>query len=195
MRPDWDSYFMNVVEAISARSTCDRGRPGCVIVKNHQILATGYAGSPPGLPHCDDAGHLLEESRHIIPLEYSQDGKRKELTGSQYSMIEKEKLTLDLGGWVGKFQTHCIRTIHAEINAINQAAKHGQAIDGATIYISFTPCYRCAMSIISVGIRKVICNKRYENAGKAAEEMFSRAGIDLVYLEDRDGGGLSACGD
>ena len=60
-RPSWDDYFFEVCEAIARRATCDRGRSGCVIVKDRQILATGYVGAPAGLPHCDDAGHLLKQ--------------------------------------------------------------------------------------------------------------------------------------
>jgi dCMP deaminase len=61
-RPSWDDYFMEVMDAIAKRATCDRGRAGTVIVKDKQILATGYVGSPVGFPHCDEAGHDLRKS-------------------------------------------------------------------------------------------------------------------------------------
>ena len=60
-RPSWDEYFMEVCRAIAKRATCDRGKSGCVIAKDHQILATGYVGSPAGLPHCDDVGHEMKK--------------------------------------------------------------------------------------------------------------------------------------
>jgi dCMP deaminase len=60
-RPSWDNYFLGLADAASKRSTCDRGRSGCVIVRDKQVLVTGYAGSPAGLPHCDDVGHLLKD--------------------------------------------------------------------------------------------------------------------------------------
>jgi dCMP deaminase len=60
-RPSWDEYFMEVMEAISKRATCDRGKSGCVIVKNKQILVTGYVGSPMGLDHCDEIGHQFKK--------------------------------------------------------------------------------------------------------------------------------------
>ena len=56
-RPDWDEYFMGIINEIAKRATCDRGRNGCVIVKNKRIVATGYVGAPAGLEHCDEAGH------------------------------------------------------------------------------------------------------------------------------------------
>lgn len=61
-RPSWDDYFMEVMDAIAKRATCDRGMAGTVIVKDKQILATGYVGSPIGFPHCDEAGHDLRKS-------------------------------------------------------------------------------------------------------------------------------------
>jgi dCMP deaminase len=61
-RPSWDDYFLEVMDAIAKRATCDRGRAGTVIVKDKQILATGYVGSPVGMPHCDDVGHDLRKS-------------------------------------------------------------------------------------------------------------------------------------
>lgn len=71
IRPSWDEYFIEVMEAISKRATCDRGRAGTVIAKNKQVLTTGYVGSPVGFPHCDDAGHELRKS-------FNKDGTTSE---------------------------------------------------------------------------------------------------------------------
>ena len=60
-RPSWDDYFLELANAASKRATCDRGKSGCVIVRDKQVLATGYVGSPAGLPHCDDVGHLMKK--------------------------------------------------------------------------------------------------------------------------------------
>ena len=64
-RPSWDDYFMAVVKIIAARGTCNRLYAGSVLVKDNRIIATGYNGSPPGLPHCDEVGHLLEEGHCV----------------------------------------------------------------------------------------------------------------------------------
>ena len=60
-RPSWDDYFLALADAASKRATCNRAKSGCVIVRDKQVLATGYVGSPAGLPHCDEAGHLLKK--------------------------------------------------------------------------------------------------------------------------------------
>ena len=49
-----------ILDTASKRATCNRGRSGCVIVRDKQVLATEYVGSPTGLPHCDDAGHQMK---------------------------------------------------------------------------------------------------------------------------------------
>lgn len=60
-RPSWDEYFLNICELVSTRATCMRRRVGAVIVKNKQILATGYNGAPTGIAHCDKVGCLREQ--------------------------------------------------------------------------------------------------------------------------------------
>ena len=64
-RPSWDDYFMAIALLVATRSTCDRLHAGAVLVKDKRIISTGYNGSPPGLPHCDDVGHLLEEGHCV----------------------------------------------------------------------------------------------------------------------------------
>ncbi|MDB5100777.1 MAG: putative dCMP deaminase [Cyanobacteria bacterium RYN_339] len=60
-RPSWDDYFLKMATVCAERATCDRRHVGAVIVRDHHPIATGYNGSPPGLPHCDDVGHLMRE--------------------------------------------------------------------------------------------------------------------------------------
>ncbi len=149
VRPSWDEYFMEVARAVAKRATCDRGRSGCVIAKDRQILVTGYVGSPKGMAHCDEVGHQMKAMVH-------EDGHQSQ---------------------------HCVRTAHAEQNAICQAAKIGIAIDGAVLYCKMTPCAICAKMIINSGITRVVCEKRY-HAGKESEEMFRQVGIGLYYFDE-----------
>jgi dCMP deaminase len=148
-RPSWDDYFMGVADTVSQRATCDRGRSGCVIVRDKQILVTGYVGSPMGLPHCDEVGHLFKQVTH-------EDGRTT---------------------------NHCMRTVHAEQNAICQAARRGISLDKATLYCRMTPCRTCAMLIINCGIVRVVCEKKY-HAGAESEEMFRIAGVELQYKSE-----------
>jgi len=149
-RPSWDEYFVQLADSVASRSTCDRGRSGCVIVKDRRILCTGYAGSPPGMPHCDEVGHQIR------------------------------KVTDDSG----VTREHCVRTIHAEQNALIQAAKFGISLEGGILYCRMEPCRTCAMSIVSAGIKKVVCERRY-HAGDDARGIFAECGVELVVLNDK----------
>ena len=149
VRPSWDDYFMEVANAISKRATCDRGRSGCVVARDNQLLVSGYVGSPTGFPHCDDEGHVLKKVIH-------EDGHSTQ---------------------------HCMRTVHAEQNAICQAAKNGVALKDATLYCRMTPCRTCAMLIINSGIVRVVAERRY-HAGAESEAMFQMAGIKLEFKFD-----------
>lgn len=61
MRPDWDEYYMNLLDVIKTRSTCMRRHVAAVIVKDRQIISTGYNGSAKGLRHCEEVGCLREQ--------------------------------------------------------------------------------------------------------------------------------------
>lgn len=78
----------------------------------------------------------------------------------------------------GSVSKHCVRTSHAEENAIVQAAKLGVSIDGATLYCKMTPCYTCAKMIINAGIKRVVVRKDY-HASEDTKEIFEEAGVEL----------------
>lgn len=120
-RPSFDEVALQVAEAIAQRSTCLRLHTAAVITTpDNRIIATGYNGSLPGQPHCDDEDVGCE-------------------------MVEG----------------HCIRTMHAEANAIAQAAKYGISLAGCTMYILHRPCVQCAKLIISVGIKQLVFAEGY----------------------------------
>lgn len=61
MRPSWDEYFMEIAEVVKTRSTCLRRQVGAIIVKDKQILSTGYNGAPTGLKHCEETACIREQ--------------------------------------------------------------------------------------------------------------------------------------
>lgn len=137
-RTYWTQYFMKIAHEVATRGTCDRKRVGCVLTIDHHIVSTGYNGSIPGHPHCDDVGHDLVE-------------------------------TLDDRGVP---RPNCVRTIHAEANAIVQAAKRGSRLEGATAYINTFPCWPCFRLLAGVGVRHIWFDDEYrpdERVKRAAE--------------------------
>ena len=124
---------MQIAEAVASRSTCDRAHVGAVLVRDKRILCTGFNGSPAGLDHCDEVGHLMIEG-------------------------------------------HCVRTIHAEVNAIVQAAQHGVSTNGATCYVTHYPCIHCTKTLINAGIKRVVYNNGYR-IDENAQAFYKQAGI------------------
>lgn len=83
----------------------------------------------------------------------------------------------------GKISLHCIRTAHAEQNAIAHAARTGTSLEGSTLYCQMTPCYACAKMIINSGITRVVASKDY-HAGQRSKEIFKTAGIKFELVDD-----------
>lgn len=146
-RKSWDEYFLEILNATRNRATCNRGKSGAIIVRDNHILATGYVGSPSGIEHCDEVDHEFIESYEKDPL-------------SEEILLKK----------------HCIRTVHAEQNAICQAAKLGVAIAGAKMYCTMFPCYTCAKMLVNVGIAEIIAEYDYQSSGRS-KEIFNKVGV------------------
>jgi len=136
-RVHWNEYFMNIAEQVATRSTCDRKHVGAVIVRDRTILSTGYNGSLRGAPHCDEAGHDMENG-------------------------------------------HCVRTVHAEANAVAQAAKHGIQIDASEIYVTASPCLTCFKLLVNAGITKIYYKEFYRD--NRITEYAKQADIKLVFM-------------
>ena len=133
-RPDWDEYFLKLAMLASERATCPRMHCGCILVRNKNVVASGYNGSIPGDDHCEDIGCLVVDN-------------------------------------------HCIRTNHAEINALTQAAKLGNSVNGATAYVTNMPCTTCAKALIAAGIKRVVVFSDYHDT--LATEFFAKAQVKI----------------
>lgn len=70
---------------------------------------------------------------------------------------------------------HCVRTVHAEANAILQAAGHGVSLDGVTCYTTASPCYICAKQLVSIGCTKVVFGEPYREDNRAIQ-LFESSG-------------------
>ena len=75
---------------------------------------------------------------------------------------------------------HCVATIHAEANAIIQSAKNGVMIEGATIYVTASPCWNCFKQIANAGLRRIIYGEFYRD--ERIFQVAERLGIDLLHL-------------
>lgn len=130
-RPSWHEYFMMMAKLAATRSTCLAFPVGAVIVKDRQVLATGYNGSPSGSIHCTAQGFCY-------PGLSSCDASK----------------------------TLPSRAVHAEANAIAQAAKHGVSTQGSIIYVTLEPCISCLKLIISAGVKEVFYETNFNSGEK-----------------------------
>lgn len=137
-RPSWDNYFLKLAMLVSERSTCPRMHCGCVLVRDKQILSTGYNGSIPGDAHCEDDGCIIVDN-------------------------------------------HCVRTIHAEMNAILQCSTHGVSTAGATAYVTNMPCTNCAKALIGAQVKEIVIFSDYHDT--LAEDFFLKANVGIRRLE------------
>lgn len=75
---------------------------------------------------------------------------------------------------------HCVATIHAETNAVLQAAKNGVSIDGATVYVTASPCWSCFKMITNAGIRRIVYGEFYRD--KRIFDVAAQLSVELVHL-------------
>ncbi len=145
-RKSKDVYFAEIADLVSSRSTCLRNQVGAVIVKDSQILSTGYNGAPKKLPHCEDVGCIRQELG-VKP------GERHELC----------------------------RGLHAEQNAIIQAAFHGVSVNSGKIYCTTRPCSICTKMLINAGINEIIYIEEYED--ELAAQLVKEANLSLRRVD------------
>jgi dCMP deaminase len=145
-RPTWDEYFLMLAKLAATRSTCLAFPVGAVIVKNKQVVATGYNGSPSGSAHCTTQGYCYPD---LISCDAST--------------------------------TLPSRAVHAEANAIAQAAKYGIATDGSSIYVTLEPCLSCLKLVISAGIKEVFYETSFNSGEKAlVRDSFVNEGLVTI---------------
>lgn len=125
--------------------------------------------------HC---GALVTKDRRIVSTGYA---------GSPSGTVHCDEVGHEMHTVThedGSITKHCIRTTHAEQNAICQAARFGIALDGGTLYTKMAPCYACAKMIINAGIKRVVCSQDYQ-ASARSKEIFKEAGVEFVLLDDK----------
>lgn len=119
-RLSWDEYFMGIAQMVATRATCPRKSVGAVLVRDNNILSTGYNSTIRGLPHCEDVGCDMEND-------------------------------------------HCVAVVHAEVNTVVQAARHGIMIKGATLYTLASPCWPCFKTVANAGVVRIVYGEFYRD--------------------------------
>lgn len=160
MKKKFIDYYMNIARITANLSYAKRLQVGAVIVKDHQILATGYNGMPSGWENicedkewCHGAGWLdvkeIEESYPFEGIYTDQEGNQVE---NRYRLHTKPEV------------------LHAETNALAKVARSTESSEGSTLFCTHAPCIECSKLIYQSGIKEVIYDTEYR----------SKAGIEFL---------------
>lgn len=164
---EWDIHFLKEAELWSRMSKCLSRKVGAVLVKDKYVIATGYNGSPKGLPHCDrreDDGSYCKDCIEFIS-----------------SVCPRQRM-----GFASGEGLQWCPAIHAERNVLLQAARMGVSTEGATLYCNCNiVCPDCAKELINAGIKRIVClgfDEYYESGLKSAE-LFKMAGVTVDAID------------
>ncbi len=136
VRPSKDEYYLNIAREVSKRGTCLRIKPGSIIVKDDQIIATGYAGAPRKTKDCLERGFCLRDQLKI------PHGQRYELCRSCHSEMNSIINAARAG----------VSLLGGDIFIYAENAK-GEMIDAF-------PCFICKKMIINAGLSRVVCSTK-----------------------------------
>lgn len=140
--------FLSIAAELSDLGTCDRNRVGALIVKDGRCVTWGYNGAPPSMDHCDKNMHGWANPAHDA-VKVNSLSRRE----------DRERWAAEQLATYG-----CRNATHAEANALAFAARHGIPTDGATLYVTMSPCEVCARLLIAAGIVQVVYAKEYRKS-------------------------------
>jgi dCMP deaminase len=163
-RKDKENYYLDIAEAVLQRSTCLRRKYGAAIVRNDEIIATGYNGAPRGRQNCLDRGVCMRDELEI------PSGERYELCRSVHAeanaIISAARKDM----------------IGATLYLSGHDAKKGELLDGTE------PCSMCRRLIINSGIEKTVCRTGAESyiVINTRDWVFNDDSIsDITYMPPR----------
>lgn len=159
--------FIKMAELVAEQSTCCRLQVGAVLVKDNRVISIGFNGTPTGQLHCEDNFRKIYEERYQAQFASFDDFLQ---STAFYDLHGKWSVSSEL---------------HAEQNAICFAAKNGIATEGASVYVTFSPCVHCAKVIVSAGIKKVFYKTVYDRSQEGLV-FLARNGIECRQLTQDD---------
>ena len=137
-RRDKENYYLDIAEAVASRGTCLRRNFGAIIVKNDQIVATGYTGAPRGRKNCSDLGYCLREKMNV------PQGQRYELCRSVHA---------EANAIISAARSEMIGST---LYLVGKDAKTGALVPDAN------SCSMCKRQIINAGISRVIIRNTHD---------------------------------
>lgn len=159
MKPKFIKYYMDIAELTAKLSYAVRLNVGAVIVKGNQILASGYNGMPSGWENVCEV------------KVYCEDGDYKE-----------QQLPKDLNEWKNYKLVSKPEVMHAERNCLDKVAASNESTQGATLFVTHSPCLECAKSIYNTGITNVYYKHEYRS--NDGIDFLKKTGVNVHKYSD-----------
>ena len=129
---NFDDMYMETAHVVAKQSRAQRAQVGALLVRDNNILAYGYNGTPSGFDNsCEDENYVTKRE-----------------------------------------------VLHAESNAICKLAKSMQSSEGATLYVTLSPCFECAKLIVQSGVKRVVFGQQYRDTSSL--DFLREAGVEVV---------------
>lgn len=168
----YDIAYMRMAEAIAQLSYAVRNKVGCIIVsQNGQVISQGFNGTPTGYDNCCEDMECTCKWIHgcQYTVEPVADAQIEYcVKANNGTPCDKLKLTTKK------------EVLHAESNAISKCAKWISSTEGATLYVTLSPCFECAKMIIQAGIKRVVYKEKYRDTEGIS--FLKKNGVKVVQL-------------
>lgn len=176
-RKRWDNYYYDIAVRVSERSPCLSYKRGAILVRDKVIICEGFNGAARTIPPCGP-----ERLKHDVVLAHRMNDAFNPIYGDSETCPRQR-----LGFPSGQGLEHC-PAVHAEANAIANAARMGICTKDTTMYLNFgTPCKDCLSLLINAGVREVVATelKRYDALSEFIIKM-ARGILDIRTYEEEE---------
>jgi len=134
---NFDDMYMETAHVVAKQSRAQRAQVGALLVRDNNILAYGYNGTPSGFDNnCEDENYVTKRE-----------------------------------------------VLHAESNALMKIARSTQTSEGATLYVTLSPCFECAKLIVQSGVKRVVFGQQYRDTSSIT--FLEKANIEVEKYESR----------
>lgn len=157
-----DAKYLRMAQIWSENSHAIRKKVGCIIVKDKRIISDGYNGTPTGFENkCEDTRYVDEKRCRLCERDHCEGCDNIDTFTKPY-------------------------VLHAEANAITELAKSTNSSEGATLYVTCSPCFDCAKLIIQAGIKHVYYLEEYRDT--KGLDLLVKVGVEVykVIIKPKD---------
>lgn len=178
MKKKFIDYFMQIADATSKLSYAKRLQVGAVIVKDNQVIGTGYNGMPAGWENnCEEKEYMNRDAGGWLDIDYINEHWPLEEVETVY--YSDETTNKDIKRYRLKTKPE---VLHAESNAIAKVSRSTMSSEGATLFCTHAPCIECAKLIYQAGINNVYFREQYRD--DSGLKFLAQGGVNVHQYTD-----------